>query len=338
MRHIRIGCHGINGHQILGLASTLKHAVLTALSGVTEAACEGLKKQHPNLSETLRWYPDLGAMLSDAHIGMVSLCSPRRDEQADDVIQSLEAGKHVYAEKPLALSPEDLDRIREAAKRSGKELRAMTGASYVPAFAAMKEIVDGGEIGPVVQVYAQKSYPYHDKRPQDRGVDGGLITQAGIHAVSFIRWVTGLDFVRVSAFDTMAGNPREGRLQMAAGMSFALNNGGVGVANFNYLNPTSFGWWGDDRLRVYGTKGMVESFEGGTRVRVTTNEREPREVPVAEEEPGAHLSAFIDLLSDGTPMRVGVEDGFVETEVVITAQRSADQGGEPLVLSRRGSL
>ncbi len=338
MQQIRIGCHGVNGHQIFGVASTLKLAVLTALSGVTEAEYEGLKEQHPHLAETLRWYPDLDAMLDDAHIEMISLCSPRRDEQADDIIQSLEAGKHVYAEKPLALTPEDLDRIREAVKRSGKELRAMTGASYSPAFAAMNEIVDSGQIGPVVQVYAQKSYPYHDKRPQDRGVDGGLITQAGIHAISFIRWVTGLEFVRISAFDTMLGNPREGHLQMAAGMSFALNNGGVGVANFNYLNPTTFGWWGDDRLRVYGTKGMVESLEGGTRVRVTTNRREPREVPVAEEKPGAHLSAFIDLLADGTPMRVSIEDSFIETEVVITAQLSADQDGEPLALARRGSL
>ena len=338
MRHIRIGCHGVNGHQIFGVASTLKHAVLTALSGVTETEYEGLKKQHPHLGDALRWYPDLGAMLDDAHIEMVSVCSSRRDEQADDIVRSLEAGKHVYAEKPLALSPEDLDRIREAVKRSGKELRAMTGASYSPAFTAMKEIVDSGEIGPVVQVYAQKSYPYHDKRPQDRAVDGGLITQAGIHAISFVRWVTGLEFVRISAFDTMSGNPREGHLQMAAGMSFALSNDGVGVANFNYLNPTRFGLWGDDRLRVYGTEGMVESLEGGTRVRVTTNRKELHEVSVAEENPGAHLSAFIDLLADGTPMRVGVEDSFVETEVVITAQRSADRRGEPLALARRGSL
>lgn len=338
MRQIRIGCYGINGHQILGLASTLNRAGITALSGVTEAECEGLKKQHPHLAETLRWYPSLDVMLSDAHIEMVSLCSPRRDEQADDVIQSLEAGKHVYAEKPLALTLEKLDRIRKAVKRSGKELRAMTGASYMPAFAAMKEIVDSGEIGPVVQVCAQKSYPYHDKRPQDRSIDGGLITQAGIHAISFIRWVTGLDFVRISAFDTMSGNPREGQLQMAAGMSFALSNGGVGVANFNYLNPTCSRWWGDDRLRVYGTKGLVESIEGGTRIRVITNERELRKVHVTEDKPGAHLQAFVALLVDGTPMRVRVVDSFVETEVVITAQLSADQGGKPLAITRGGYL
>ncbi|MFH1007166.1 MAG: Gfo/Idh/MocA family oxidoreductase [Candidatus Latescibacterota bacterium] len=336
MHQLRIGCHGVNGHQILGVSATLKHAAVTALSGVSKAQCGDLKKQHPHLAKALQWVPSLEVLLRDPDVDMISICSPRRDEQADDIIRSLEAGKHVYAEKPLALTLEDLRHIREAVARSGKALRAMTGASYVPAFVAMKEIVDSGQIGSVVQVCAQKSYPYHDERPQDRGVDGGLITQAGIHAISFIRWVTGLDFLTVSAFDTSVGNPGKGRLQMAAAMSFSLNNGAVGVVNCNYLNPQKFGWWGDDRLRVYGTEGMVESFRGGTRVRLATHQQEHREMPVPEEIPGAHLAAFIDLLTTETPMRVSAADSLVETEVVIAAQLSADRGGMPISLSQKG--
>ena len=332
MPALKIGCYGLNGHQILGLAPELKHAAITAISGVTPAEFEEIRKGHAYFVDTLEWFPDLEALLADAQVDVVSITSPRRDEQADHAVQALEAGKHVYAEKPIALALEDLDRIREAVARSGKKLCAMTGASYAPHFTAMKEVVDRGEIGEVVQVYAQKSYPYHDRRPQDRGVDGGLILQAGIHAVTATRWVTGLEFAMVSAFDTMLGNPGDGRLQMAAGIAFTLSNGGVGVANFNYLNPRALPYWGDDRLRVYGTNGMVEGIEGGTRLRVTTHDRATRSPKAPEEKHAAHLQAFIDLVVDGTPMRMPAEDCFLETEVVIAAQRSADQGGMPIAI------
>lgn len=334
MPTLKIGCYGLNGHQILGLAPELKHATITTISGITPTEFEQIKKAHSYLTDTLRWLPDLEAMLADPQIELVSLCSPRRDEQADHTVQALEAGKHVYAEKPIALTLKDLDHIRDAVERSGEELRAMTGASYAPHFTAMKEVVDCDEIGEVVQVYAQKSYPYHDRRPQDRGVDGGLILQAGIHAVTATRWVTGLEFVTISGFDTMLGNPGDGALQMAAGINFTLSNGGVGVANFNYLNPRALPYWGDDRLRVYGTNGMVECIEGATRLRVTTNDRPTRNLSAPEEKHAAHLQGFIDLLVDGTPMRVSAEDSFLETEVVIAAQRSADQGGRPIAVRR----
>ena len=52
-------------------------------------------------------------------------------------------------------------------------------------------LVDQGTLGTIVHVQAQKSYPWHDRRPQDTAVDGGLVRQVGIHAVRFIHGATG---------------------------------------------------------------------------------------------------------------------------------------------------
>lgn len=330
MREIRIGCYGTNGHQILGLAPALKGASIDAVAGVSEAEFDRITKDHPNLAGSLKHYPDLEALLADDRLAMVSLCSPRRDRQAEETVRALEAGKHVLAEKPLCLTLEELQRIRGAEARTDRELRAMTGSIYESTWTAMKEVVDSGEIGEPVQVSAQKSYPFHDRRPQDRGVDGGLIRQAGIHAVTFIRWATGREFAAVSAFDTTCGNPRDGQLQMAAGLAFTLDNGGTGAANLNYLNPRQIGSWGDDRLRVYGTEGMVENLRGATRLQVTTNRKGTREIEAPAESPGRLEQAFIDLILHGTPMRASAGDCLLETEVVCAAQLSADRGGEPM--------
>ena len=61
---------------------------------------------------------DLNQYQADESVDLISLCSPRREEQARDAIMCLNAHKHVYAEKPAALSFEELDAILEAAKRN----------------------------------------------------------------------------------------------------------------------------------------------------------------------------------------------------------------------------
>lgn len=324
METLRIGCFGINGHTLFGGASQFHRAEIAAISGVTDEQYEKLRKDFPEVIEKSKRFHSLEAMLEDGDVDLVSLCSSRRDEQARHTISALLAGKHIYAEKPLALTAEDLERIRETVWQTGLEVRACTGSSYNPVCCAMKEIVDSGEIGDVVQVFAQKSYPYHDHRPQDRGIDGGLILQAGIHAVCFTRWVTGLEFVAVSSFDTKLGNPREGDLQMAASICFELDNGAVGVANFNYLQPITDPYWGDDQLRVHGTRGVVEAINGYTCHSVSTLDQKRRELQISPQP--SFFQEYIDLLLDGKAMRTSTEDALRETEVVIRMHEAATTG------------
>jgi predicted dehydrogenase len=326
---LRIGCYGINGHTLFGAAGHLGRARIAAVAGVTDAQYEVLRHDVPDTVAAATRYPSLEAMLADGGVDLVALCSPRRDEQAGHTVAALEAGKHVYAEKPLALTVPDLERIGAAARRGGCQVRACTGSSYDPTHCAMRSVVASGRIGEVVQVFAQKSYPYHDDRPQDRGVDGGLILQAGIHAVCFTRWVTGREFAAVSAFDTRLGNPRPGDLQMAASVCFELDNGGVGVAAFNYLQPRTDPYWGNDQLRVHGTRGMVETVDGYTRRSVTTAERKRSALRVTAQP--SFFQAYVDLLLDGTPMRSSTEDALRETEVVIRMQEAAETGSRVVV-------
>lgn len=319
MAELKMAFYGTNGHQPTGLALKMPRVSVVAAAGMPQAPGEATH------------YESLAALLADAGADLVSICSPRRDRQHEDIVAALEAGAHVFAEKPLATTMAGLDAIRAAAARTGGQVRSMTGMMYSPAFLEIKSLIDAGKLGHVVQVYAQKSYPYHDRRPQDPGVDGGLLEQTGVHAVSYIRHVTGMEFEEVFATDTRCGNPQEGELRIAGHIVARLTGGALCAILCNYANPKGIGFWGNDQLRVHGTGGMAEVMDAGGRSLVALNEQEP--APLADPTvTGGYehlLPAYVDHLLDGSPMLLSQEDSFINTEVVIRAQESANSG-QPL--------
>ncbi|MFW6292157.1 MAG: Gfo/Idh/MocA family oxidoreductase, partial [Spirochaetota bacterium] len=112
---VRIGLYGDNGHQLRTDASPawLGHGVVVAFAGFAgdgpAAATHDAPERRASLNE----------LLADPSIDLISLCSPRRADQALDAIRCLEAGKHVLAEKPCAMDEASLDRIIETTRRTG---------------------------------------------------------------------------------------------------------------------------------------------------------------------------------------------------------------------------
>lgn len=334
---IKIAFYGTNGHQISYLVKDLRRARLVGVAGVEEEAFEKWKSEMPDAYAHAGLFGSLDDLLEKSGAELVSICSPRRDAQHLDIVEALEAGLHVYAEKPLATTLEGLASIEEAARRTGREVRSMTGTIYEAPFRAMRQLVAEGKLGTLVQVFAQKSYPYHDGRPQDRGIDGGLIQQAGIHAVGFVRFVTGLEFDEVFAMDTTRGNPHPGELQIAAQVVARLSGDVLCTLVCNYCNPPGIGFWGNDQVRVHGTGGMAELTDGGTRSMLAVGKEKPAPLPTDIVEGGYPdlLEDFINHLLDGTEMLLSQDGSFTNTRVVNVMQESADRG-EPLSVAEAG--
>jgi len=329
MSEIKVAWYGTNGHQISWSVAKAERAKVVGVADCTEEQFAEYQKEMPEAYSAAKLYPSLDELLEKSGAELISICSARRDEQHLHIKQALEAGMHVYAEKPLATTMDGLETIRAAVESSGRQLRSMTGMPYSPIFSAMKEHVDDGRLGTVVQVFAQKSYPYRDSRPQDRGVDGGLIEQASIHAVSFVRYVTGLEFEEIYGLDTGVGNPKEGDLQMGSTYVARMSSGALCTINANYCNPTGFATWGNDQLRVHGTGGMIEAVDGLKRTMVALGDAEPGEIEfesVKGDGADRLFVAFVDHLLDGKEMLVSQDDSFMNTRVVIRAQESATSG------------
>ncbi|MEY4938665.1 MAG: hypothetical protein RIQ93_400 [Verrucomicrobiota bacterium] len=259
-RQLGVGLYGSNGHQ-LSVASLLKrkHARVVAVSQV-----RGVIPPDTGVKQ----YATLEAMLADPAVEIVSLCSPRRADQARDAIRCLAAGKHVYAEKPCALSEKELDEILTAARRANREFHEMAGTVFAQPYQEMRRLVKSGAVGEVIQVLVQKSYPYGPQRPQDEALDGGLFVQAGIHGIRLVEHATGARIKSITGWETNLGLPEKGQGKTAGAAQMVLENGGLATLIMNYLNPSDFQPRNNETLRIFGTKGFVESVDNGTRTRL----------------------------------------------------------------------
>ncbi|MBS3762211.1 MAG: Gfo/Idh/MocA family oxidoreductase [Planctomycetes bacterium] len=319
---LNVACFGNNGHQILGKLKGHLKARLAAVGKISPQQVE--KNLGSEAASTVKFIDDLDSIINDEEIDLISLCSPRRDQQCDHAIECLLGGKHVLAEKPAAFTISQLDKLRAVAAESSTHFRQMGSCGEEKILVAIRELVDSGELGEIVHVFAQKSYPYHDGRPQDRGIDGGLIRQAGIHGVRFIQWATGLRATRTSGIDTTTGNPKKGRLQMASSVSLELENGAVASLLCNYLNPNGIGYWGNDQLRVFGTKGMVEAVDGFNRCRMILGEHDPQPIPNITDEFPDFFDTYVDFITRGTPMPYSPDDDLYALQTVIRSQEAVD--------------
>lgn len=322
MKEVGIACHGLAGHQIIHCMKDLRRARLVALSGVDEEAFGELRNQFPVEFADAHFAASYADVLANPEVDLVSLCSDRRVDQSAQAESALDAGKHVLAEKPMATDLEALEQLREAWQASQAHLWTMTSMVYLPAVRGLKQVVDSGVLGEIVQVYAMKSYPYRDTRPQDRGVDGGIM-QSGIHAFSLIGFTTGLGFGEMVAHDTGTGNPGDGELQMAANVSCRLSSGALASVVCNYCNPPGIGCWGNDQIRIHGTEGMVEMVDGFTRRSLCVGDGEPTTF-ADDDSPPHYPQDMIDAILDGTPTLLTEEAGFDFTEAALRAQAACE--------------
>jgi predicted dehydrogenase len=322
MTKIHIGLYGTNGHQIQ--QELVDHPLGVC---VATAAFDPGRLPEPLQADTgIAHYATLDELLADERVDFVSLCSPRRSDQAREAVRCLEAGKHVYAEKPCAMTETDLDTLIATARRTGKVFHEMAGTAFVQPYLAMRELVQAGTLGTVIQVLAQKSYPYHDRRPQDEEVDGGLLLQAGVHALRFVEHIAGVKVSEIWAVQTQLGNPGGGdpgkpRLRMATSMMMRLDNGGVASIIANYLNPPAFGVWGNEHLRIFGTEGFVESVDGGTSTRLVLNNEDRG--PLALSGGASYLDMILASLTGTSELPLSLEDEVHPTRVLIRARADA---------------
>lgn len=316
---VSLGLWGGNGHQIHRQLGDYPRLRLTALGGFDPETEGTLRTQYPDAVVCA----DFDEMLAVPNLQLISLCSPMRSDQAGQAIAALEAGIHVYAEKPCATTEADLDRILAAAKRGSATFHEMAGTVCDQPYWAMRQLVQDGVIGQVVQVSAQKSYPYHSGRPLDEAVDGGLVAQNGVHALRFIEHITGVPIVSIEAVDTPLGENRpDSDLRIASSMMGRLANGGLFSVVANYLNPPGFGSWGNEMVRIFGTKGLLEAVDGGTRTRLVIGDQDRGEIDLSGPTPD-WLECVIANAIDGQPMPMDLETELHPTRLVLRAAANA---------------
>jgi predicted dehydrogenase len=234
---------------------------------------------------------------------------------------ALERGISVYSEKPVATTLDELYTLRNVYEKSNAHFASMLESRCNPAFYSACCLIRDGKVGEILMVTAQKSYKLGN-RPEfykHRETFGGVIPWVGIHSIDWIRWLSGQEIEPVYAFHDKRHNRNHGDLETAALCVFKLENGGVASNNIDYLRPDGAATHGDDRVRVAGSKGVVEVIGGKARF---IDSEGSWEIPLENERNPFEL--FVNQVSGGPACHISAEDSFRTTEVALKARDMAD--------------
>ena len=271
-----------------------------------------------------RQYADYRELLEREPLDVAGICGTN-GERAEAILACAARKIHVAAEKPLAIERAELERVKRAVAESGIRLTMLLPMRFEPPYVAMRQMVAAGRIGEVAQIAAQKSYKLGE-RPEwmrHRATFGGTIPYIGIHMVDLMRFIGGRDLVEAVSFEARVGFPEMGDLENTTATLFRLDNGGAAVLHMDYLRPPGAPTHGDDRLRLAGTRGVVE-FQEGTGLTLVTVDDPPR--AIHDLLPARRLFLdFLDSVYNGTPTGLGLPDIYRANEIVLAARESAER-------------
>ena len=137
---------------------------------------------------------DYRELLAMEDIDVVSICTPN-DQHEEMAIAALKAGKHVYIDKPLAVTGESAMRIAEAAKDAAGQTRVVFHNRYFPATIRAKQLIDEGRIGKLMHFNAR--YLHSGSIDPDKPIgwkqqmQGGVLLDMGSHVLDLMTWLLG---------------------------------------------------------------------------------------------------------------------------------------------------
>lgn len=171
------------------------------LVGVCGLHLNNLSRYEEVLGDNFIKTRDYREILNNPNIDGVFICTPDH-LHAEQATAALNAGKHVFLEKPMATSVEDCDRIIAAAQRSNATLYVGHNMRFFPVMRKMHELIAGGRIGRVEAIWCRHFISYggdsyfKDWHSERRHVNS-LLLQKGAHDIDIIHWLAGAHTKRV---------------------------------------------------------------------------------------------------------------------------------------------
>ncbi|MBQ4517633.1 MAG: Gfo/Idh/MocA family oxidoreductase [Clostridia bacterium] len=276
-------------------------------------------KDHPEA----KLYEDYLEML-DIEKPNVAVVSPKFGDTAKVCIECAKRGIHIMTEKPVATTRDDLTILKETVKENNVHLMAMHFLHYTGPYYEAICAVRQGKIGEVRMVNAQKSYKLYQRDDfyKKRESYGGTIPWVGVHALDWIYAIINKPCVKVSACQSTVGNNGHGDLETTCLCQYIFEEEVMASLQIDYLRPDFASTHSDDRLRIVGTKGVLEVREG--KLHCITESVDTVTIPETKKD---LVLEFLEEVLGGTKGELRPEDIFAVTELALAAQEAADNGG-----------
>lgn len=181
---------------------------------------------------------DTDGLIANSQINAVSIVT-RHNSHARLAVQALRAGKHVFVEKPLALTIEELDEVKTAHLESGKLLMVGFNRRFAPQIRTMKLMLESVKAPKSFIMTMNAGAIPADHWTQDPQVGGGRIIGEACHYVDLMRFLAGAPIVTVQA-RKMGGTDAVAVTEDKATITIGFEDGSFGTIHYLANGGASF--------------------------------------------------------------------------------------------------
>ena len=207
-----------------------------------------------------KWYTDAQELIDDPDVNAIYIATPP-SSHVTFAIMAMRAGKPVYIEKPLAASYNDCIRINRISEQTGVPCFVAYYRRYLPYFQKVKEIIENGTIGKVINVQLRFSVPPRDLdyknekelpwRLQPDIAGGGYFYDLAPHQIDLLQNIFG---VITRAHGYPANRAHLYKAEDTVSACFFFENGVTGSGSWCFVGHESAK---EDRIEVIGDKGSL---------------------------------------------------------------------------------
>lgn len=318
--HARVAVIGAGNHTKLRLLPELKRAGaqlvgIASASGVT--AAHAARKYGFESSTT-----DYRTLLDDPRVDAVMITT-RHDLHVPMVSSALEAGKHVFVEKPIAIDRDGLARVREVYERTeGLQLMVGFNRRFSPHAVKMRQLLSGRS-GPIcMNVLINAGYLPLDHWMHDPRTGGGRINGEGCHWIDLMRYLVDRPISQVQA---MSVGDAPGVDVRGDKVSIALQFEDGSLGNLHYF-ANGYKGFIKERIEVY-SDGRVLVLDDFRALR-GYGWSNFNKLKLFSQDKGrkGEITSFLDCVVRGGKPPMPPDDIWNVTEATLAAVEAAEQG------------
>ena len=270
---------------------------------------------------------DFGALCADKSIDAVVIAT-RHNLHAAQTVAALEAGKHVFVEKPMGISRVEVEAVRNAALRAGKIVLVGFNRRFAPLSQKLAQFFEG-RASPLAMTYrvnAGRVAP--ESWIRDPAVGGGRIVGEVCHFIDLLSFLAGAPPTRVQAVGANgpAGSTGSADAQLIATLTFG--DGSVGTIVYSSEGDPAFP---KERLEVMG-HGRIAVLDDFRTLEMSANGRRSYARSVGQDKGHrAEVEQFVGAVAEGKPSPISLES-LCATSLATFAIEDAMRTGETQAL------
>ncbi|MGB6179677.1 MAG: Gfo/Idh/MocA family oxidoreductase [Rhodococcus sp. (in: high G+C Gram-positive bacteria)] len=326
VRIATLGAGRIGANHAEIVARRVPGASLVAVSDPMDGAAQRLATELGAPLATM----DVHEVLSSDDVDAVLITAPARSH-TDLVVAAAAAGKHIFCEKPMAVTLADADRAVAAADDAGVVLQVGFNRRFAPGFAAARLAIDAGKVGTPQLLRSLTRDPGPYAGDPARTPQWTIFLETLIHDFDTLCFLNpGATPVRVTAVADALIRPdakAAGHLDTAV-VTVVFDNGAIATADASF--SALYGY--DVRGEVFGSAGMVTAGHGNS-TDMTYYGSAGIEIDTARMDTDllrsgyiGELTAFVDAVRFGTPPVVTGHDARTALSIALAAIASVETG------------